>query len=469
MTAPKRIMEAILRQDFSSFIHKSFTTINPGSEFTPNWHIDLIAEYLEAVRAGQIKRLIINMPPRALKSVCVNVAWPAWLLGQNPACRIMAASYSQVLSVKHSLDTRFILNSNWYQKIFKGTRLSLKQNQKSKFMTTKYGFRFATSVGGSATGEGGDFLIIDDPHNPVHIHSPRARDKVINWYEQTFSTRLNNRSKGGVVLVMQRLHEEDLAGHLLKNHANEWELLKIPSLAHIPTIFSFNKFNYIMDQGEMLNKNRDCASDIERLAKEIGQVNFAAQYQQEPVASSNNIIKFEWLIFYDQPPEKLDLIVQSWDTAVKINDNADYSVCTTWGIKEGNYYLLDCFERQLEYPQLKREVITLYNKYNPHKILIEDKASGQSLIQDLRNEGLNIIVPCRPTNDKITRLASCSDLFEKNKIYISSIQGWRVKVIMQLTNFPNVKHDDIVDSVSQFLNYIKVNNYQLVKPKIRSL
>lgn len=163
---------ALLRQDFPSFIHKTFTTINPGITYCPNWHIDLIADRLEAVRRGEINRLIINMPPRALKSVCVSVAFPAWLLGQDPTKRIMFASYSQVLSIKHSMDCRFVVGSGWFQTVFPHTKLSKKHNQKAKFMTTRHGFRFATSVGGSATGEGGDVLIIDDPHNPSHIHSP---------------------------------------------------------------------------------------------------------------------------------------------------------------------------------------------------------------------------------------------------------------------------------------------------------
>lgn len=155
MTYPKKLLHAILRQDLNSFINKVFNTINPGIEYQANWHIELIAEYLQAVQKGDIKRLIIKMPPRPLKSVCIGVAWPAWILGHDPAKSIMSASYSQVLSVKHSLDCRFVLTSDWYNQVFPKTILSKTHNQRSKFMTKDNGFRFATSVGGLATGEGG--------------------------------------------------------------------------------------------------------------------------------------------------------------------------------------------------------------------------------------------------------------------------------------------------------------------------
>ncbi|MGX6960722.1 MAG: hypothetical protein ACIPMY_05910 [Rickettsia endosymbiont of Pentastiridius leporinus] len=215
MIYSKELLNSILRQDFPSFIIKAFNTINPGAEYYPSKHINIISDYLTAVQNGDINRLIINIPPRSLKSICVSVAWTAFLLGIDPTKRIMVASYSQILSIKHSLDCRFILNSDWYKELFPNTILSKTHNQKSKFLTTANGFRFATSIGGSVTGEGGDVLIIDDPHNPTQIHSYKLRRKAIDWFEQTFVSRLNNRNKGAIILVMQRLHSDDLAGYLL--------------------------------------------------------------------------------------------------------------------------------------------------------------------------------------------------------------------------------------------------------------
>ena len=267
MEYDQKLLDAVLRQDFSSFIGKVFHTINPGAEYQANWHIELIAEYLESVRAGKIKRLVINMPPRALKSVCVNVAWPAWLLAQQPSTRIMAASYSSVLSVKHSLDCRLVVNSDWYKKLFPNTVLSRENNQKSKFLTTDNGFRFATSVGGSATGEGGDVLIIDDPHNPTQINSLKMRNRAIEWFEQTFVTRLNDKNKGAIVFVMQRLHADDLSAHLLSSGG--WESLKIPAIAPENMVYDIGKKQYKYNKGELLNSKRDQIEFLNNIEQEL--------------------------------------------------------------------------------------------------------------------------------------------------------------------------------------------------------
>lgn len=202
---------AMLRTDLPSFIGKVLQTVDPGAPYLPNWHIDLIAEYLEAAGRGSISRLIINMPPRALKSVCVSVAWPAWLLGHDPRSRIIAASYAATLAVKHSLDCRLVMESEWYRALFPGTQLAHDQNEKHKFMTTQRGFRFATSVGGSVTGEGGNFLIMDDPLSPMQALGEHGRAHVAAWFDHTFATRLNDKKKGVIVLVMQRLHAFMLA------------------------------------------------------------------------------------------------------------------------------------------------------------------------------------------------------------------------------------------------------------------
>ncbi len=467
MNDSSKLIRSIIRNDLSSFIHKVFNTVNPGAEYVRNWHIDLIAEYLKEVESGNIKRLIINIPPRSLKSLSISVAWPAWLLGHNPRNRIMVASYSQILSNKLSLDSRFIVSSDWYKKLFQDTKIHSKQNTKSKFLTTKYGFRFATSVGGSITGEGGDYLIVDDPHNPSQMSSEKIRKKTIDWFSETFSTRLNNRADGKIILVMQRLHEDDLTGHLLNNKKDEWELLKIPVQTDKKIYFHFKNFKYEMEKGETLSNKLFSDDVIENLIKEIGQSNFSAQYLQSPNIHSCGILKFEYLMFYTNPPESYDLIVQSWDTAIKISENSDYSACTTWGVKGDCYYLINAIEHKYEYPQLKKQVNTMDNLYKPNVILIEDKSSGHSLIQDLRNEGLRKIIPIKPTNDKITRFATCLDLFENSKVYLPTNGFIFQKVINQITRFPNCKNDDLVDSITQFLNYIK--HRKNLKPQIRNL
>lgn len=465
----ERLATAIIRQDFPSFIHKVFNTINPGGEYIDNWHINLIAEYLEAVRNNKIKRLIINMPPRALKSACVTVAWPAWILAHEPSARIMTASYSNMLSIKHSLDTRFVMSSKWYRKIFTATKLNKKQNQKHKFMTTKYGFRFSTSVGGSATGEGGDYLIIDDPSNPIFMNSAKYREKVINWFEQTFSTRLNNREKGAIIIVMQRLHENDLTGYLLNKPSSEWVTLKIPSYVNTPTSYNFGSFSYQFLPGKSLNDKRDSMDVINKLINEIGVNNFAAQYLQDPIKNSSSLIELSKLHFYDNIDNKEYVVIQSWDTAIKNGELNDYSVCTVWAITNEKAYLIDCINMKLEYPELKKMALELNQKYKPFKILIEDKASGQSLIQELKKESLNNIISIRPTKDKLTRLLTSTDYLYNGKILLPNSMALKNLLLEQLLHFPNCKHDDIIDSISQFINYYKDFNWRNNKAIIRQL
>ena len=460
-----KLLNAILRQDFSSFIGKAFHTINPGAEYHDNWHINLIAEHLEAVRLGKTKRLIINMPPRALKSVCVSVAWPAWLLGQNPASRIMAASYSSVLSIKHSLDCRLVVSADWYKKLFPNTILSPKHNQKSKFLTTKNGFRFATSVGGSATGEGGDILIIDDPHNPTQINSPKMRNKAIEWFEQTFVTRLNDQNKGAIVLVMQRLHQDDLSAHL--EGSGNWEILKIPALAPHNIIYDLGHKQYNYTQGDLLNNKRDNAEFLNKLEQEIGARNYAAQFLQEPLPANFNLLSLEDITTYSETPEHFDYYVQSWDTAIKTSENADYSVGTCWGVLNKTFYLTGMIRKKMSYPDLKITMEKWANRYNPRHILIEDKASGQSIIQDLTLVGYNNIKPIKPKLDKITRFAAIVPLFQSGQAQIPAKSSYNRVLINELTSFPNVKHDDIVDSISQFLNHSKtINNKKTARVRM---
>ncbi len=455
-----RVLSAILRINFASFISKVFYTLNPGAEFSANWHINLIADYLEQVYLGNIKRLIINIPPRMLKSICVSVAWPVWLLGHQSAYRIINTSYSNVLSVKHSLDCRLIINSQWYKNLFTNTVIAT--NTQHKFSTTRNGFRFATSVGGSVTGEGADILIIDDPHNPTHINSAKMRQKAIDWYEQTLCTRLNNPDKGAIVIVMQRLHENDLSGYLLNKNPDKWHVLKIPIFANYDNVFDIAGKKYFFFHDTLLDEKRISFDYLNNLKKELGVNNFFAQYLQTPIAHETKILALSDIVFCEILPENFDWYCQSWDTAIKVGQQNDFSVCTTWGIKDDKYYLIDVFRKKLIYPKLKMKMQELSNKFKPRIIIIEDKASGQSLIQDLKEEGEVNIVAFKPKLDKETRFVTIVDRFQNGKVILFKYMNSIELVILELTNFPKSDNDDIVDSVSQFLHYIqRVSNKEV--------
>jgi len=449
--------DKLLHHDFPSFIGKSLSTADPGARFLSNWHIDLIAEHLEAARRGEITRLIINMPPRALKSQCVSIAWPAWLLGHDPSARIMAASYSASLSIRHSLDCRQVVTSAWYQRLFPHTNLARDQNEKHKFMTTKRGFRFATSVGGTATGEGGNFLIIDDPLNPTQAMNASARAHVKRWYDHTFSTRLNDKKRGVIVLVMQRLHVDDLTNHLLEKGG--FMHLSLPAIASAQEYYHFGSVTNNRMQGEILHPAREDKNLLERAKIELGAQGFSAQYQQQPLPEEGSMMRREWFRRYESPPENIRRIVQSWDTAIKSGGQHDASVCLTFAECESHSYLLDAQTMRLEYPDLKRRAQELAAQFKPHTILIEDKASGQQLLQDLKRETALPILAVTTSTNKITRFAAISAMIEAGRLMLPHNAPWLAAFEQELLNFPHGKHDDQVDALTQYLDYLRKSSF----------
>lgn len=456
--------DELLHDHFPSFIAKTLATVDPAAHYLPNWHIDLIAEYLEAARVGELTRLIINMPPRMLKSQCASIAWPAWLLGHDPSARVMAASYSGALAIRHSLDSRQIVASQWYKRIFPKTILARDQNEKHKFMTTRRGFRFATSVGGTATGEGGNFLIIDDPMNPAQAMSANVRAQVKRWYDHTFSTRLNDKKKGVIVLVMQRLHMDDLTAHLLeKNHFTH---LSLPMQAPVRVYLSFGDMEIVREAGDLLHPAREDAAQIERAKRDLGAQGFSAQYQQQPLPEEGGMVKRAWLARHTIVPENLR-IVQSWDTAIKSESHHDASVCLTFAEADNISYLIDAQVVRAEYPDLKKLAKKLAVDFGPHAILIEDKASGQQLLQDLRRETALPIVPVKSSDGKITRFAAISAMIEAGRLSLPQHAGWLPAFESELLEFPHGRHDDQVDALTQYLDFLRKS--QIGKLKIRPI
>lgn len=447
------LQKQIYRSSLSYFIQRSFYIVNQGTNYLHNWHIDALSEALSEVYRGNITRLIVNMPPRYLKSFCVSVAFPAWILGNNPEKRIIVASYSQKLSVKHSTDCRLILENSWFKSTFKDCILSKNQNEKYKFSTTSNGYRFATSIGGTLTGEGGDILILDDPHNPQNALNSKLRQKTIDWYCNTFSSRLNDKKNGAIILVMQRLHTDDLSGFLLNKGG--WFHLNLPVLFENKTTILVGNFEKNIEKGEFLFKKREGIKEIERIKVDMGSFTFSAQYQQKPMINDNGLFKREWFKYYYSKEKEFENIYLSFDTAIKTGVDNDPTVCTIWGEKENNYYLIEVFRKWLEYPNLKKETKELMNKYNPSAILIEDKASGQSLIQDLKKEVKYNIISIKVNKDKITRFATITPFFESGRVFILKNDLWLFDFEYEFLTFPASSHDDQVDSTSQFLNWIR--------------
>ncbi|MGJ5621380.1 phage terminase large subunit [Sulfitobacter sp. MF3-043] len=449
------LLAVLLRSDLSSFIQRSFATVDPGSVYSHNWHIDAIAYQLERIARGEIRRLIITMPPRSLKSISASIAFPAWILGRYPKKRILAVSYSENLAEKLAFDCMKVLASDWYQDTFPQTRVARNRSRKFDFETTRGGGRYSASVGGALTGRGGDIIIIDDPHKPDEAQSEVRRSSVLDWYGSTLLSRCNDPATTPIIVIQQRIHENDLAGMLLEQGG--WEHLNLQAVADDPESFDLGRRGHIhRKEGDLLHAERlprDLLSDYKT---QLGSYVYAAQYQQRPAPIEGGIVKWNWFKSYDVVPQQLeqDEIVQSWDTASSAGELNDYSVCTTWLVRKPQAWMLDLWRGRLEYPDLQRKIQSLAVQANANRILIEQAGSGISLIQDLsRSSDLNVI-GIIPKQDKASRLMNVSAMIEAGRILIPKEAPWLADFRRELTLFPNARNDDQVDSLSQFLNWL---------------
>ena len=456
MTAIDRaVLEALLRKQMRTFVHRSFQTVSPGERYQPAWYIDAIALQLERCYRREIRRLVITLPPRYLKSICASVAFPAWALGHNPGLKFICASYSSDLAAKHARDCRKVMASEWYRRLFPGTALDRRKNTELEFYTTQGGYRLSTSVGGTLTGLGGNFILIDDPMKAGDAHSEAQRKAVKEWYDSTLYSRLNSKSEDVIVLIAQRLHLDDLVGHVLEKGG--WEHLCLPAIAEVPDDIEIapGEFHH-RGIGDLLHPEREPQATLDEIKAALGSQQFSAQYQQAPVPASGNLVKWAWFRTYrDLPPRgPNDRIVQSWDTASKPDQLNDYSVCTTWLIKDKDYYLIDVFRQRLEYPDLKRKVMELWSGHRARTVLIEDKGSGTHLIQDLRRVSGGVRpIGIMPTGDKLTRMAAHAAKIEAGHVLLPERASWLGDFRAELLAFPSGRYDDQVDSLSQVLTW----------------
>lgn len=453
-----REYEAILRNDLMTFIERSFYELNPGRQFVASPFIELLAMKLELCRLGRIRRLIVNLPPRHLKSICASVAFVAWLLGHQPGAHIICVSYGQELADRFGRDTRTLMLSDWYRLLF-STRLAPDRQAVHDFWTVQQGSRRATSVEGVLTGLGADYLIIDDPLKPDEALSDTRRSGVNVWFDNTLRSRLNNKETGCIIIVMQRVHMDDLVGHVLAQ-GEDWDVLSLPAIAeedeHHVFETSLGRGRFVRSAGGVLQPERESLATLLATRQAATEYNFQAQYQQNPVPLGGMMVKREWLRTYGALPQGIWLIVQSWDTANKTGELNDYSVCTTWGYLDGNYYLIDVFRKRLLFPDLRRAVIEEANRHGATVVLIEDKASGTPLIQELSGE-LPFVKPYKPPAgvDKVMRLHTVTHFFENGKIHLPENAPWLAEYVRELTSFPASKYADQVDSTTQALDYMR--------------
>jgi predicted phage terminase large subunit-like protein len=446
-------LDAALRRDLVAFVRKVFWTVSPGVPFLPNWHIEAMCHELAKVVSGETNRLIITIPPRHLKSICASVALPAWVLGHDPSRRIISVSYAQELAVKHGNDCRAVMASYWYRRVFPGTEIDAAKNTETEVMTTKRGSRLSTSVGGILTGRGGNMIIIDDPLKPADAMSDTARERHIEWYSTTLISRLDNKEKDAIIVVMQRLHEGDLVGHLLQEQG--WKHLSLPAIAETEQQIEIGPGRYQTRQiGDLLHPTRESRDVLENIKRGMGSATFAAQYQQSPVPPGGNLIDWGWFGWYEPNNHRdFEEIIISWDTAMKATELSDYSVGTVWGVWCGFYCLLDLIRVRLDYPALRRKVVEVYRQWPRPTLLIEDAGSGTSLIQDLKDQNIRAI-PIKAEGDKVVRMAAQSAKIEGGEVYLPRHAKWLDDLRTEILAFPHGVHDDQVDSISQALYWM---------------
>ena len=431
---------------FLSFVNAIWAAFIHGK------HHEIMGEAFERVANGELKRLIINMPPRHTKSEFASYILPAWFLGRYPDKKIIQTAHTAELAVGFGRKVRNLVNSSDFKKIFPNVSLQADSKAAGRWNTNKGGEYFAIGVGGAVTGKGADLLIIDDPHSEQEGASSDINvfNKTYEWY--TSGPRQRLQPKGSIVVVMTRWHDKDLTGQLVdasikRGGADQWEVIELPAL---------------LPSGNPLWAEFWKLEELEALRAELPTSKWMAQYQQDPTAEEGAIVKREWWRDweYQEPPE-CEFVIQSWDTAFLKSQRADYSACTTWGVfyREDEdtgqlapqIILLDAHKARLEFPELKQRAMECYQSYKPDAFIVEGKAAGMPLIFELRAMGIPVqeYTPSRG-NDKIARVNAVADLFSSGVVWAPQTR-WAEEVIEEFAAFPNAEHDDLVDSSTQAL------------------
>jgi predicted phage terminase large subunit-like protein len=481
------------RRSLSRFIREAWPILEPATEFVHGWHIDVVCEHLEAVSSGEIRRLIVNVPPRSMKSITTAVCWPAWEWLTSPHLRWLFASYAESLSTRDSLSCRRLIQSKGgadegtlFQRLgYQGVLRLLSdepwgltgdQNAKLRYDTTATGFRLATSVGGMATGEGGDRIVVDDPLNPKQARSDLERASVNTWWSETMTTRFNN-SRAGGVLVMQRLHEDDLTGHLLQGGG--WHHLCLPAEYEPSHPFVYPASRELASgrvlagdrrttEGELLEPVRLSPEVLDDLRgpSGLGSYGYAGQMQQRPSPAEGGMFKREWWRRWTSLPPRWSRVVASWDMRFSDSQKAasSFVVGQVWGCDGADRYLLAQIRGRLSFTESVKAVEALH-AFMPQATakLVERKANGAAVIDTLKSK-IGGLIPIEPEGGKEVRAAAVEPFVEGGNVYLPQADfipcplGFTASSVEDFIDehaaFPNGSHDDQVDAMTQALNWL---------------
>lgn len=495
----REIERAECETSLYTFVQRAWRYVDP-SPFTPGWPLEAMCEHLEAVADGDIRKLLINIPPRCGKSTIVSVCFPAWVWTQRelsptagPHVPLLHASYALSLAMRDSVKTRRLIESPWYQKLW-GSRFHLvgDQNTKGRFQNDKRGERLITAVDARVTGEGGNIIVVDDPNAANDALSEALIETTNEWWDGTMSTRLNDARTGAYIVIQQRLGEEDLTGHILDTDEG-WTHLMLPMEYEPERAFvtSIGWEDPRTEAGELLWEERFAAEQVEVLKKRLGPWKAAGQLQQRPEPKGGGIIKRDWWQLHDAPAfPPFDYVVASLDTAFTTKQENDFSALTVWGVfssdtvavpskqvirgerlvnvdpreyanQSPKVMLMNAWQERLELHDLVMRVQKTCKEMKVDRLLIEDKAAGHSVAQELRRlfgyDGFAVQLVNPGALDKVARVYAVQHLFAEGMIYAPDRQ-WAEMVIGQCATFPRGKHDDLVDTASQCLTHLRLTN-----------
>lgn len=479
-----------LRRDLREFVAAAWPIVEP-KPFKNNWHLDAICDHLAYVTFGDIRNLMINIPPRQTKSLTASVLWPVWEWLLDPGVQFLFASYAQELAIRDAVKSRRLIESAWFKQRYDSAfYLDPADNRKNRYVNNHGGHRISGSILGKATGEGGDKICIDDPHNMKDVYSDAIRYNTLSTWDNSLRSRLNDPTTGQKVLIGQRSHDADLFGHILSAEDQRWEVLMLP-MEFDPArkcITFFNKgighqtsrgalFEDPREKkGELLNPERFGPEERKAETKAMSPRDYSAQFNQDPTSGGGLILKKKWWqqwCFPQDHPEAgkpmpypdFTEVISVYDTAFEQDEEHDCSARITVGLfewsptgraidTEVNALLLERLNDRLEFPDLKTEAIGHNTEWNPDWTLIEKKASGHSLLQELRRAGISVRGVKPGTNDKVFRAHMVAQILKDGRLWYIP-RNWAYEVINQCATFPVGEHDDLVDCVVMLLGYIR--------------